>query len=465
MHHATLSLAALLVASCLVGLNVNRWRTGAVEGRWALPHEPARANVDSVSEGLREQLTSVVGAVQAVGAGVRGAAEDHHEGHDWQEHHGDLPTPLAPKQHPRDEQLPSFTGLFRRSRKAAQDGGSGTWRDAPRQSFEASDVAARLVNALAAVQQLGAKWSENVTFAINTVDKLKYQLDNLEPMEHALSRPQWNPPRLMDGPAPSPTHQQRRFLLGISSVNRKQNYLLDTLTNFFDALEDAEKQSITVVVFNANIPASGHGDIAKVRSRFAKLIDTGTLVIIQRPDDAQPHPRMTDPSTLTIRWGDDLARVIWRSKQTLDVAYLMRYAVEHRAGHEYFVMMEDDIIASRNFAKKIRNYVDNALYSRTDWTMASFYNPWEDVRDGELLPPYKFFGVIGQLFRMHDMPVLVEFLEKNFDQSPLDWLFVDFLKKFNGRLIQHSPSYFQHQGRVSSFPGKEQGGRSVDFQP
>merc|ERR1712065_61949 len=134
---------------------------------------------------------------------------------------------------------------------------------------------------------------------------------------------------------------------------------------------------------------------------------------------------MGDTEKLTRRWGDDLDRVTWPSK--------------------------------------IRSYVDNWLYRRTDWTMASFYNPWPDVRDGDLLPPFKFFGVIGQLFRMHDLPVVVEFLRKNFDQSPLDWLFVDYLKKFDGRLIQHSPSYFQHKGRVSSLDNKIQTGSSVDF--
>ncbi len=36
----------------------------------------------------------------------------------------------------------------------------------------------------------------------------------------------------------------------------------------------------------------------------------------------------------------------------------------------------------------------------------------------------------GQAFRPADLPTIVEFLEKNFDDSPLDWLFVDLLTKF-----------------------------------
>ena len=267
----------------------------------------------------------------------------------------------------------------------------------------------------------------------------------------------------MDQPS-RPGHAKKNFVIGMSTVNRKENYLLGTLKSFFDTLSDAEKQMVKFVVFNGNVPPSGHADVVKVRSQFASHIASGFLTIVERPDGALPHPEMSSEANLTRRWGDDLARVKWRSKQVLDVAFLMDWVVQHRDGFEYFLMMEDDIVASRSFAKKIRDWVDGWLYQRTDWAMASFYNPWEDVHDMQLLPPYKFFGVIGQLFRMHDLPVVVDFLRKNFDQSPLDWLFVDFLKKFDLHIIQHTPSYFQHQGRVSSLDNKVQEGRSVDFE-
>jgi hypothetical protein len=146
-------------------------------------------------------------------------------------------------------------------------------------------------------------------------------------------------------------------------------------------------------------------------------------------------------------------------------------AVNSQSPHvPYFLMMEDDIDSASRFASKMRTWVDTVLTSshvaghrgHADWAMASFYNPWP-VQDLERLPPYKFFGVIGQLFRMHDLPVVVEFLRRNFDQSPLDWLFVDYLKKFGLSIVVHSPSLFQHRGVVSSLEGKEQSGRSVDF--
>ena len=126
-------------------------------------------------------------------------------------------------------------------------------------------------------------------------------------------------------------------------------------------------------------------------------------------------------------------------------------------------MLEDDIDAAKHFTTKIIKWIRHKIHQDTKWTVASFYNPWP-VADGDRLPPFKFFGVIGQLFRIHDLPVMVEFLRKNFDQSPLDWLFVDYLKKFSGGMVAHTPSMFQHKGVVSSLDGKEQDGRAVDFE-
>ena len=187
-------------------------------------------------------------------------------------------------------------------------------------------------------------------------------------------------------------------------------------------------------------------------------------------------------SKLSRRWGDDAKRTFWRSKQALDMAMLLEYVsrethetlggggARHQvaspfASFPFVLMLEDDIKASKGFAYTLRQWVDTVLLSKgnTDWTVASFYNPWPDVSDGEKLPPFKFFGVIGQLVRMSDVPNIAMFLRKNFDQSPLDWLFVDFLKKFNGSMVVHTPSLFQHVGVESSLDGKDQPANAADF--
>jgi hypothetical protein len=165
-------------------------------------------------------------------------------------------------------------------------------------------------------------------------------------------------------------------------------------------------------------------------------------------------------SRLKLRWSDPLARVLWRSKHALDTALVMVHC--QNQSYDYYVHLEDDIRASKNFPTKIRDWIDRRLQRRSDWTMLSFYNPWR-VNDMDILKPYNFFGVIGQVFRPSDLPTIVEFIQKNFDESPLDWLFVDVLTKYHGQVIVHSPSLFQHVGIVSSLEGKTQSSKAVDF--
>jgi hypothetical protein len=291
-----------------------------------------------------------------------------------------------------------------------------------------------------------------------------YQLDNFEPLHHRFSSPQWNGVSLQAQRRLGATYP-RAFIIGISSVNRQTNYLISTLVSMLTALDEEERHMIHIVIFNGNFPPERHDDIASVRIQFADEISTGLIEIVELK---APHKELHDASKLALRWGDSLDRVQWRSKQVLDVATLMEYCTQHvnspgaPNGYHYFLMMEDDIISSKHFVRRLRAWVDSHVIKKTDWTMLSFYNPWP-VQDMEQLPPNKFFGVIGQLFRLHDLPVVVEFLKKNFDQSPLDWLFVDFLKKMGGGITVHTPSLFQHQGTVSSLEGKRQTGQAVDF--
>ena len=175
---------------------------------------------------------------------------------------------------------------------------------------------------------------------------------------------------------------------------------------------------------------------------------------------ADGYPQMKNESALKLRWGDPLARVKWRAKHALDTATVMGHC--QAQGYDYYVHLEDDIKAAPNYPTKMREWIDEKYAARGDWTLLSFYNPWR-VKDGERLKPYNFFGVIGQVFRPSDLPTIAAFLRKNFDDSPLDWLFVDLLTKFKGQIVTHTPSYFQHEGRVSSLQGKTQSSRAVDF--
>ena len=221
------------------------------------------------------------------------------------------------------------------------------------------------------------------------------------------------------------------------------------------------------------------------------------------------------PPAVARRWGDDERRLRWRAKQALDAAFLLDFAgAAHRhlyrppqtaaasassssdfsffdsapqaAAGAYFLMLEDDIDTTRRYITKLRAWLRRlnagevgpgatgsagteraspaSTSSSSRWGVASFYNPWDDVTDGQSLPPNKFFGMIGQLFRVSDLPAVAAFLRRNYDQSPLDWLMVDFLRRHRWSMVVHTPSLFEHVGAQSSLDGKAQPAHAADFQ-
>eukprot|EP00756_Hemistasia_phaeocysticola_P048254 Hpha_TRINITY_DN22687_c0_g1::TRINITY_DN22687_c0_g1_i1::g.192719::m.192719/K00738/MGAT4A_B; alpha-1,3-mannosylglycoprotein beta-1,4-N-acetylglucosaminyltransferase A/B len=297
---------------------------------------------------------------------------------------------------------------------------------------------------------------QSLSYATNTVDKLLYELKNMPSPSVPIAHPPFNPLPLADQREAG--LETKNLVIGVSSVNRRKNYLLDTLRNLIAHMSPRDKKQNRIVVLNGDTPPSKHQDIPLVREEFAAHIESGMLRIEENPEG---HPELREGAKLTLRWGDSVERVRWRAKQVLDVALLMALCGEHTE-YDYFLMLEDDVHAADSFPSVIRRCVDAGLSWRTDWTVASFYNPWR-VSDGEEMPVYKFFGVIGQLFRTTDLPWIVDFLRRNFDESPLDWLFVDLLTKRGGKIIAHSPSLFQHQGVVSSLSNKVQPSRAAVF--
>eukprot|EP01062_Namystynia_karyoxenos_P008423 TRINITY_DN12963_c0_g1_i1.p1 TRINITY_DN12963_c0_g1~~TRINITY_DN12963_c0_g1_i1.p1 ORF type:complete len:442 (+),score=160.33 TRINITY_DN12963_c0_g1_i1:81-1406(+) len=348
------------------------------------------------------------------------------------------------------EQLEAETARLSSSRKSPRG-------RAPRPALGGGDVDAA-VRATDGLRAGLRQKKQSLDYATNTVDKLRYELRNMGSARGPRTVPQFNPIPLADRPAGQAVHN---LVIGVSSVNRRKNYLLDTLRNLLGHMSEKEKRENIIVVLNGDVPPSKHEDVPKARAEFAAELDSGLLRIIEHPDPERGHEQLAPERELTLRWGDSLERVRWRAKQVLDVALLMDSCARHTE-YDYFLMLEDDVHSAVGFPTAIREWVDSSLSWRTDWTVASFYNPWP-MRDLEDVPVYKFFGVIGQLFRVTDLGWVVQFLRHNFDESPLDWLFVDLLTKTGGRIVAHSPSLFQHMGVVSSLKNKIQPSRAVDF--
>eukprot|EP00759_Apiculatamorpha_spiralis_P033856 PhF_6_TR35019/c0_g1_i3/m.50973 len=84
-------------------------------------------------------------------------------------------------------------------------------------------------------------------YAVDTADKMIYQMNNFEPLTHAFANPQWNPPKY------NTDEHKLNFVIGISSVSRDKDYVVDTVKALFSAMSHQEKGQVKVVLMNGDV--------------------------------------------------------------------------------------------------------------------------------------------------------------------------------------------------------------------
>lgn len=83
-----------------------------------------------------------------------------------------------------------------------------------------------------------------------------------------------------------------------------------------------------------------------------------------------PHPSYyPDMSTLKQTFGDSPERVKWRSKQNLDMAFLMMYAQPRGL---FYVQLEDDILAKKNCVSTMRTFALEKMARKEPWFVLVF---------------------------------------------------------------------------------------------
>lgn len=246
----------------------------------------------------------------------------------------------------------------------------------------------------------------------------------------------------------------RTIVVGIPSVKReKGSYLLDTLQSLLDNLSPAEENDIVIVVMLAEMSdmAWCNETINRIKARFSPQINAGMVEIIVPKAELYP-----DLEKLKLTLGDPLTRVKWRSKQTLDFAYLMNYAMDKAL---YYLQLEDDVVTKPNYVSSIKKCISQKLTKK--WIMLEF----------------SYLGFIGKLFKTQDLPTLVNFFVSFYDTKPVDWLLSNFVlvmactqgtekscgKSVRNVSIRFKPSLFQHIGTHSSLSGKVQKLKDKDF--
>ncbi|XP_053595650.1 alpha-1,3-mannosyl-glycoprotein 4-beta-N-acetylglucosaminyltransferase B isoform X3 [Microplitis demolitor] len=239
------------------------------------------------------------------------------------------------------------------------------------------------------------------------------------------------------------------MILGIPTVRRDvQNYLLATLKNLVECMDSNEASDTLIIVFVAEIDVDYVSYVAKqIEIQFPRESESGLIEIISPSPSYYP-----DFSKVRDTLGDSHQRVVWRSKQNLDFAFLMSYA--HSKG-TFYIQLEDDILAKKNFITIMKSYALQKISRKENWFILDFCQ----------------LGFIGKLFKCVDLPWLIQFFLMFYSDKPVDWLLDHLIstkicsldkdskncKMAKAELwLHYKPSLFQHIGIHSSLKGKMQ---------
>ena len=227
--------------------------------------------------------------------------------------------------------------------------------------------------------------------------------------------------------------------IGIPTIRRKDDtYVFDMLNSMLNKTSAADLKKIVFIVFLADLNETEWKKSAeeKIRSKHMKHIQNGSLIVIQAPS-----------SFYTDLVREESNYLKWRRKQNYDYAYLMKYC-EHLS--DYYMQMEDDVIASDEYFSAIKGYIDE---QKDDfWTCLEF---------SEL-------GFIGKLYHSRNIHALADMLLMFSHSQPVDYTFIYFnILMGQGYRAIRKPTLFQHMGYHSSLPEKIQQlkDRYYDFKP
>lgn len=99
-------------------------------------------------------------------------------------------------------------------------------------------------------------------------------------------------------------------------------------------------------------------------SRFPLESEAGVIEVISPSSTYYP-----DLSKLRDTLGDDHQRVVWRSKQNLDFAFLMSYA---QTKGTFYIQLEDDILAKKNFITTMKSFALKKISMKENWFVLDF---------------------------------------------------------------------------------------------
>ncbi|XP_002126741.2 alpha-1,3-mannosyl-glycoprotein 4-beta-N-acetylglucosaminyltransferase A-like [Ciona intestinalis] len=232
--------------------------------------------------------------------------------------------------------------------------------------------------------------------------------------------------------------------IGVPSVlRRRHDYLQDTLRSLLKGISDNLRKDVNILVYVAEANSTFVEDqMAALLGNYFSEIQEGIVQVIgppfKQPEDWE--------SKLFLNFGDSISRVRWRSRQNLDMINLLSYVIA-TDDPQYFLMMEDDVLANEGYMHDILMYVESK--PTRSWDYCSFST----------------VGGAGKIFHRESAREFLAMLKLFWYTKPLDWLLWDFVRvkvcgysdtsdicdeKIEERARKYFAPLFKHTGVVSS---------------
>ena len=159
---------------------------------------------------------------------------------------------------------------------------------------------------------------------------------------------------------------------------------------------------------------------------YSKEMNTGLILLMIA--DKGNYPTFEG---LERTYNDSPKRVKWRSKQVVDFALMMHYAKNLSS---YFILLEDDITATKNWVKRAQGFVKAQS------------KPWAMI-------DLEGSGTRGKLFQHEHLEKLAEYLCLFYDKMPVDYLCSEFTRLMVRNRIP-TKKLFRHKGAISTLDGQ-----------
>ena len=224
--------------------------------------------------------------------------------------------------------------------------------------------------------------------------------------------------------------------IGIPTIERVQNgnrfsYLASTLNDLIKKIPDRVKDKILIVILCADEDEESRRRVSEnIKKHFYEFIERGMIQVIR-----VPKRFYYDFENLPITFNDTAVRVKWRSKQSLDYAFLFYFS--YGLG-KYHLQLEDDLAFDDNFFDCIENDISN---EKSKWIILYYYK----------------MGFIGKLIKSEYLRLIADVLRMYFFEMPLDILYIRPFRyaRFDDQVRRGSRFVFHHIGEFSSSKNAE----------